>query len=228
MSWTDRSAIETIKRLRDKFNVVEFVETGTFKGINAEFQARNFQSILTCEINPEFFKIAQKRLKHLKNVEIYNQDSPEFLNDYYNDYFDFYERHTPIFYLDAHFYNPNGPRWVVQNELESLAYFNNGIVIIHDFDNGLGHCKYDGESLGWKVVKDRLKEINPKFEYYTNSLEFCDPIRKPQDLGLIDTEDIRDNIAYMWSKPRLTYRGILYCLPDKLDDPKDFRLIKWN
>jgi hypothetical protein len=38
----------------------------------------------------------------------------------------------------------------------------NAIIIIHDFDNGLGHCVYDGERLGM------LKEFKSGNLFYKN------------------------------------------------------------
>jgi hypothetical protein len=120
-----------------------------------------------------------------------------------------------MFYLDAHFYNPKLPkskRFVVLDELKSLKGRKDAIIIIHDFDNGLGHCRYDGIRLGMNILKNPLKKVNPKFYLYTNRLESCD-IMKPEE-----TNDpvMQDNLNYAWSEPRLTYRGILYCLPKRL------------
>jgi len=79
MSWTDKIAIDTINQLKDEFKVKHFVETGTFKGVNAEVQNRNFSFVSTCEIVPEFLRLAQKRLKDKLNVYIYDMRSVHFL-----------------------------------------------------------------------------------------------------------------------------------------------------
>ena len=55
MSWTDTKSVEAIKYLRDRFQVKEFIETGTFKGINARRHSKNFEKITTCEIKQEYF-----------------------------------------------------------------------------------------------------------------------------------------------------------------------------
>ena len=82
MSWTDRIAIKTIKQLRDDFNIIYFVETGTFKGCNALVQSRNFKVLMTCELNEEYFNIAKDKLIKYENIFFSKQSSPEFLEGF--------------------------------------------------------------------------------------------------------------------------------------------------
>ena len=218
MSWTDKCAMKTINDIRFFYNSSTLVETGTFMGVNAEAHRNNFNKIVTIEINPEFFEKAKKRLSKYKNIEqVLGLSSAVLANRTFDG--------TPIYYLDAHFYNPKGPRWVIQKELEALQGHSKErdcVIIIHDFNNGLGHCTYDGERLGMNVVGDLLKKVNSNFHYYTNNMDFVD-IMKPGE-----TKDpvIKDNLTYAWKTPRLTYRGILYATPTEL--PKDIKLVKWD
>jgi len=224
MSWTDKKIIEQMLKLRDKFNISTFIETGTFKGVNAKFQAQNFKEVLTCEIDPEYFKEAKKRLKPYKNVFIYQKSSPEFLRWFVQKYNNQGRKDIVLIYLDAHFYNPNLPpdqKWVVVNELKALKGFNNCVICIHDFDcEGLGHCIYDGEHLGWPLVKDDLIRVNPHFSFYTNTREFCEIYTEETIAnvsGITLDEEIKDNLRYAWSSEFKAYRGILYATPEELD-----------
>jgi len=79
-----------------------------------------------------------------------------------------------------------------------------------------------------------LKKINKEFFFYTKRLESCD-IVKPKlkyikEAGLKYDWDTLENLKYAWKCPRLTYRGILYCLPFKLTDVElnELGLRKWN
>ena len=123
--------------------------------------------------------------------------------------------------MDAHFYDPELPKnekWVILNELKALKNFKRCVITIHDFDNGLGHCTYDGEHLDLPLIKRDLMNVNPSFFLYTNDLASCEIITKPDEMkGLYPDFETLDNIKYAHSSPRLTYRGILYCVPEKLD-----------
>ncbi|MBI2632393.1 hypothetical protein HYW75_05295 [Candidatus Pacearchaeota archaeon] len=232
MSWTDKKAVETIKQLRDSFKVNTFVETGTFKGINARLHAKNFTEVITCELIKDYFLIAQEKLRSFINVKIVNISSPEFLKQFTEEYKNSGRNDMIIFYLDAHFYDPNIPkekRFVVLDELRALKDFKNGIIIIHDFDNGLGHITYDGQPLDISLVKNDLMQVNSEFNLYTNELATCEIWNEKTilDSGMIIDFETLDNIRYANSTPRLTYRGILYAIPSELG--KEFNLKRiWN
>ena len=234
MSWTDKKSIEQILKLRDTFNISTFVETGTFKGINAKFYAQNFKKVLTCELIEEYFKIAKERLKPHKNVFIYRESSPKFLKGFLQKYNQEGRRDIVFIYLDAHFYDPNLPpdeKWVVVNELKALKGFNNCVICIHDFDcEGLGHCIYNGEHLGYSLIKDELMKVNPDFHLYTNTREFCEIYTEKTIAnvpGITLDEETKDNLRYAWSSEFKAYRGILYATPEKLD-LKFFQLKKFE
>ncbi len=85
-----------------------------------------------------------------------------------------------------------------------------------------------------KLLKKRLLAINKNFKFYTNRLESCD-IVKPErrdilDSGLPYEADVISNLEYAQKEPRLTYRGILYCLPNKLkqNEMEELGLREWN
>ncbi len=224
MSWTDKKSIEQILKLRDRFNISTFVETGTFKGINAKFHAQNFKEVLTCELIEEYFEIAKERLRPYRNVFIYKQSSPKFLKWFIQRYNQEGRRDVVFIFLDAHFYDPSLPpeeKWVVINELKALKGFKNCIICIHDFDcEGLGHCVYDGENLGWLVVKEDLMKVNSNFHFYTNTREFCEIYNEKTIAnvpGITLDEDTLDNIKYAWTSEVKTYRGFLYATPEELD-----------
>ena len=231
MSWTDKKAVEHIKKIRDIFKVKTFVETGTFKGINAELQSKNFEQVFTCEKVKEYYDKACERFIHnwTTNISLYNDSSDKFLKWFIGYYNELKRKDTIMFYLDAHFYNPTLPkkkRFVVLDELKALKGFKNCVIIIHDFDNNLGHITYDGQPLNLELLKKDLMKVNPHFKLYTNELSSCSPVtlnyKDITDSGLhLDTETI-DNLEYAWKCPRLTYRGFLSALPYAL--PKEVKI----
>lgn len=230
MSWTDQKAIEVIKYLRDKYEIKTLVETGTYMGVNAELHHRNFEKVITCEKIKEYFDKAQWRLCKYNNVFVVNENSPDFLKKLTLDRY--------LFYLDAHFYNPRMPKgkgkFIILKELENMKKFKNSVIVIHDFDNGLGHCNYDGVRLDIKLLREPLKNITDEFYLYTNRLESCDIVKPNREdmeaAGLPIDEETLGNLNYAWKTPRLTYRGILYCLPTELkqEELDKLGLRKWN
>jgi len=224
MCWLDKSSVNQMFKLRDKFNISAFIETGTFKGVNARFHSLHWKEVHTCDISDEYFKMAAEKLKDCDNVFLYKQSSPDFLRSFLEKYEKDKRDDIVFIYLDAHFYDPSLPldeKWVVVNELKALKGFRNCIICIHDFDcEGLGHCCYNGESLGFSLVMEDLMKVNPDFFLYTNTRKFCDIYDEEtiaDVLGIVLDEDTIDNIKYAHSCDRLTYRGILYCVPEELD-----------
>lgn len=231
MSWTDNQSIKVIKYLRDKYNTKTFIETGTYMGVNAELQSKNFNKVLTCELNDHNYKLSSKRLQNCSNVDIYHMKSDKFLRRVRSN-------KKTIIYLDAHFYDdklpPKKGKFVVLEELKALKNKSDAIIIIHDFDNNLGHIVYDGISLDMRLIKSSLKEVNKNFCFYTNELASCDIVRPTKksvkEAGLPHNSEVYHNLRYAWKEPRLTFRGILYCLPFKLNKKErdDLGLRKWN
>ncbi|MBM3206449.1 MAG: hypothetical protein FJZ43_02420 [Candidatus Staskawiczbacteria bacterium] len=224
MCWLDKKSLETMKKLRDEYNISTFLETGTFKGINAKVHSYNFKEVLTCDIKEEYLTDARKRLEPYKNVHVFAKSSPTFITDFIEQYKKDGRTDIVFMFLDAHFYDPNLPpeeKWVVINELKVLKGFKNAVLCLHDFDaQGLGHCTYDGVDLGWPLVKEDIIKVNPDFNFYTNKKEFCEIYDENtiKELPGIDLdEDTLSNIKYTHSTERLTYRGFLYATPTPLD-----------
>ncbi len=212
MSWTDKIAVENIKQLQKDFGIKTALETGTFKGINAELYSLLFPHVVTCESNREYFEIACRRLTYCRNVTIRWESSPSVLAD-----FPFYFSNTFI-YLDAHFYDPTSEiKWVVIEELKALYGQRNIVLCIHDFDNGMGHLVYDGEHLDWKLIGGYLQKVNPDFHYYTNTE--CAPYTEEtiKELPITINDDVLDAIRFVHSTPARENRGMLFATPLLID-----------
>lgn len=213
--WTDKKATSNIAYLIKKFKIPVMIETGTFKGINAKVMSRYVPLLYTVEKQKEYYEIAKERLVFIPNVSIVHDDGAEFLRRLQGD-------EKRLFYLDAHFYDKKAKeKFVVKKELKALKDRKNCVIVIHDFDNGLGHITYDGQPLDMDLLRNDLDNINLNFYYYTNELSSCDIIGGPvyfrqPEWTYTEIEDIEDNLNYVWSKPEKTYRGILYCLPKPL------------
>lgn len=222
-SWTDKVAVQTTLQLKELFGIDEFVETGTYTGVNLKFYANKFSRVKSCELNKVPLETALARTKQFTNVRIFNMTSPKFLKQYVKDSRTLGAEQPVFIYLDAHFYDPTLPknkRFVVLDELRALKNFRNCLIAIHDFDNGkFGHITYDGQPLNLELVKDGLLKVNPNFKFYTNTeCDIVEPgeIKKGKIDGLDWDEEMESTLKFVWSKPQKTYRGILYVIPIEL------------
>jgi hypothetical protein len=234
MSWTDHGAVNTIKGLAREFKVETYIETGTFRGQGIQIAARYFKHAYSCEIIEDFYTDVVLRTINKHNIKIFHMDSSKFLK-----YISTTLNEPLIYYLDAHFYDPSLPkelRFVVKQELASMAPSNNCIIIIHDFDtrNGLGHITYDGIPLDFEIVRDNLLKINPRFSFYTNYKEACDIVTEKDFIDgkmdpLLLDDEMRDTLKFIWSAPQKTYRGLLYCIPRDVNASKyHLRKVNWR
>ena len=215
------------------FKVKELIETGTFMGINARLHAHYFKIVRTIEVNKKYYDKAKEKLKECRNVIMLYGNSSLYLSAIIKGRKTLRETGYIIFYLDAHFYNPEAKnKFVVLEELEALKKFKKGIIVIHDFDNGeFGHITYDGISLNFELLKDKLYQVNPNFWYYKNTE--CDivtdeEVKNNKILGLEPDFETLDNIKYALSKEDKGNRGLLYCIPCELkeEELKELRLRK--
>jgi len=214
-----------------------FLETGVFQGVNVRFQSRYWKEVLSCDIVAEYVEDAKNYVKDCKNVFIKNVSSDIFLKEFIKRYNEEKRTDTVFMYLDAHFYNPNHyieevseeDNWVIIKELQALEDFSNCVILVHDFDcSGLGHCCFDGAPLGFPLILEHLRKINPNFYFYVNTKEFCDiydigSVKGNKDV-LIDKRTMRV-VKQSNSSDRLRYRGILYCTPTKLN-LSNFKLVR--
>jgi len=224
MCWIDKESTRQILRIRDKYNSSTFIETGTFVGINVRLYSFYWDEVLSCDICDEYLEIARKYNSDRSNVFIKKQSSYNFLKNFVKEYKKQKREDVVFIFLDAHFYDPDlspEEKWVVVNELKALKGFKNCVICIHDFDcSGLGHCCYDGQPLGFPLVLEGIRKINPNFYLYVNTKEYCDiynekTIKNAKEFIINDV--ILDSVKHTNSCDRLTYRGFLYCTPTELN-----------
>ena len=135
MSWTDLKSLETMRKLRDRFNIQTFIETGTFKGHNAEIHSADFPFVYTVEKVPEYYEKAVQRLAQYPNVFPILRDSSEWLKLVSDDIKNKLFGDIVMIYLDAHFYDASlspEEKWVVLKELRALEDVENCVIAIHD------------------------------------------------------------------------------------------------
>lgn len=88
---------ELIIKIRDKFNVSQFVETGTYHGDTTRWAAGNFSKVITIEYSKEIFDSVLKDGKHDENIEYLYGDSRAILKTIFQRI-----EGPAIFWLDSH------------------------------------------------------------------------------------------------------------------------------
>lgn len=174
----DSVMVEDTLRLKEKFGYDIFVETGTDKGESIRTLKPYFSKIYSCEIQPERWEYYDDLL-NIDSITIINGSSvdclPQFFQQIGHDRF--------FLYLDAHW---NG-NWPILDELRLVKEWGlKPIIIIHDFDNGLGfgfdRYRPEGHNeeylLNFEYVKESIEKIYGKDEYiFETNTESTNPIK---------------------------------------------------
>jgi hypothetical protein len=88
---------EFICWLRDRTGAEIFVESGTFKGVTAEWAADQFREVITIELSPEIHRETSTRLAGKSNISFRRGHTAEVLSTLLPGM-----REPAIFWLDAH------------------------------------------------------------------------------------------------------------------------------
>jgi FkbM family methyltransferase len=92
---------ELILFLKRKFDLEDFVETGTFQGASAAWASRHFKRVFTIEANEALWRAARARHASLANTQFMLGTSPEQLTMLLPNL------SRPLFWLDAHWCGPH-------------------------------------------------------------------------------------------------------------------------
>lgn len=156
----DSQFVALVKELRSKFNLLNFVETGTHEGETSFFFSGIFDWVFTCDVR-DYPKRAHFYFKD--NIVYEVMDSPEFLRKHLAQI----SEHS-IFFLDAHWEK----RWPLREELQVIfSRCELPIVLIDDFDvgHGLSYDTYQGKKLDFDYIKDLIPSTYHSFMNSTSS-----------------------------------------------------------
>jgi hypothetical protein len=157
------SRLETTRQIIYALDIMQIVETGTFRGTTTEWFAQFGLPVESVEAHPRYHAFSAARLRKKANVKLYLDSSVAFLKDRVGRTI----RDTrQLFYLDAHWENC----LPLREELESIfENYRNAIVVIDDFnvedDPGYGFDSYGPEKT---LNLDLLRRCNvpPMFIFY--------------------------------------------------------------
>jgi|5B_taG_2_1085324.scaffolds.fasta_scaffold00043_36 hypothetical protein len=168
-AYSDKFLMEETKKLKERFEIKTFFETGTHIGISTSLLSEVFERVYSAEINESFYNKAKQNNINNKNVIIENRNSVDLIRKNLQQ-----EQKGVCFFLDAHW----GNYWPLLDELRTIAEKNvKPVIIIHDFYvpdlNGQAKFhfdKYKGKSLDFNFVE---KEINLIYGGSKNYTHYC-------------------------------------------------------
>lgn len=103
----------TVKHYHRKYNLKNFVETGTFKGYMVNAVKNDFDNIHSIELDDQLYVKAKEKFSSLKHIKIWHGDSSVVLSEVLKIL------NTPtLFWLDGHFCLDNG-KGTGKGELET-------------------------------------------------------------------------------------------------------------
>ncbi len=88
---------ELVSRLKEKFNISHFVETGTHKGNTAFWASHEFKQVVTVEQSDQWHETTKKKYQDVANIEFLHGCSLEILPHVIKSL-----KSSALFWLDAH------------------------------------------------------------------------------------------------------------------------------
>ena len=167
----DKKMIKIMLNILNKSDA--FIETGSFMGKTIFFVGKNFPKLkcYSCEINKNYFEIANEQVKDLSNVILDKIPSPQALYNIHLNYDKDIFSKAVVFWLDAH--------WGTTPLYDELKYitanFKKFCIFIDDFtvpgDKGFHTDGYDLEKIKPFIMnKEKLKIYFPN---YSSNDECC-------------------------------------------------------
>lgn len=164
-------------KLKEQFSITCAVESGTFEGETTYWLSKNFDKVLTVEINPIYQETAKKNCEDSKNINFLLGDSSKLFKDIVESL----KNERTIFFLDAHWgdFCPTAAELI---EMKNMIV--KPIIAIHDFHvpgkshpegmHNMGHPGwgwdyYPNFKYNWETIEKYIDDLYDKeYEYYYN------------------------------------------------------------
>lgn len=128
--------------------------------------------IFSVDIDPYSFKNARELFKKNMNIQVFCEDSPEFLKKFIDK--NVFKSAETFFFLDAHW----GKYWPLRDELRQLLRLEKFIVALDDFfipkrsnrvrpHGDFGFDIYSGKILDWGYICDLFNNLDIRVYYLT-------------------------------------------------------------
>ena len=188
----DKFVEDEFIKLKEKHNIVNAVETGSYMFGTTMWFSENFNHVYTFEISDEFYQYGKELIRDKQNISAFHSDSVMGLNKIIRSI-----KGNTIFFLDAHWYD----YCPLLDELESISKFNyTPVIVIHDFKTPHKHLGYDfhnEQPFSIDFISNKLNKIYPLgYDYYYNNetvggasrgVIYITPKSKKNQLVIIDS-----------------------------------------
>lgn len=178
---------DIVLEFKEKGEIRNFIETGTYKGGTCFWAANHFDNVYTIEIDPKISKETASRMDCPKNIQFYVGNSKDVLPELIK------EIHTrSIFWLDGHWCNISGfgkdMECPLIDELKALKNYGDSVILIDDARAFLGPLPPPHDSSQWPRIDEIFLLLKSQFP--DNFVTIADDVIYSIPPDLIDIFDI--------------------------------------
>ncbi len=154
-----------VSEMATRLGVTTFLETGTYQGDATRWAASVFKRVFTIELNPDFFRASQEKLKSCGNVEMHLGDSAKILGELVD------RLDAPsVFWLDAHSGGGNHGDQDYCPLLSELEAINRSVyphfIIIDDARAFVAPVPLPFDRKCWPPIDEVIRALQVKFRYH--------------------------------------------------------------
>lgn len=153
-----------------KYNCVNFVETGTYRGDTVNSCKDFFRELHSIELSPELFKISKSRFEGLNNIHIHHGNSGDLLPKICTNLVG-----PTLFWLDAHYSGGETARGPedspIVRELDYIFNRSNieSTILIDDARCFNGKAGYPRINILRKMIGDKNTKDGTNFELFVKN-----------------------------------------------------------
>ncbi|MBT4856166.1 hypothetical protein HOM50_04860 [bacterium] len=169
-NYDDALTPDFFRYIKQTFNIVTFIETGTCSGESVKFASPIFSDIHSVELSDHLFKRCENMFKNQSHIHIYHGDSAATLPQMVKG-----SQGKILFFLDAHWSSGDTARGEentpIKNELRAIKQSNvsNAVIIVDDMRFFSKYNTYPShrDQSGYPTLNETialLKDINPHYQ----------------------------------------------------------------
>ncbi|RFM26491.1 class I SAM-dependent methyltransferase [Deminuibacter soli] len=179
---------EIVLQFKDKGNIRNFIETGTYQGGTSFWAARHFEQVATVEIDPAISKATASKPDCPANIRFYVGNSKDVLPEMVKPL-----TGRSIFWLDGHWCNVTemgkDMECPLMDEIRALAHLKDAVILIDDARAFLGPLPPPHNNADWPRIDEVFALL--KQQYPDNLVTIADDVIyciPPDLIGVYDAD----------------------------------------